>query len=134
MLNEEKVAAIIKEHLEGKFPKTCSCCGRVFPTMEEYLGQTTQVGEPISINASLGAGQPKARLDTMACANCRCGTTISVSSTGMDPSVMLEILTWAQAESSRRGLNVGQLLAKIRAAIDLGVLHKDEGEGCRVAG
>ncbi len=127
MLNDERVLAIIKENLEGRFPKTCSCCGRVFSTMAEYLLQTTSVGAPISIDASLGAGQPKARLGTMACANCPCGTTLSVSTSGLDPSVMLEIASWAHAESSRRGLPVGQLLVEVRRAIDQRV--NDESAG-----
>ena len=126
MLNDEKVFAIIKEYLEGRFPKRCSCCGRVFSTMEEYLRQTIQVGDPISINASLEAGQPKARVGTIACANCSCGTTLSVSSSGIDPAIMREIASWAQAESSRRGTTVGQLLVEIRRAIDQSVLHEDD--------
>jgi hypothetical protein len=126
MLNDEKVAAIIREHLEKKFPKNCSCCGRVYSTMEEYLRETTYVGEPVSMNASLGAGQPKARIGTLGFGNCPCGTTISVSSGGIAPAVMQEMASWAEVESTRRGITAGQLLTEIRSAIDNGILQKHD--------
>src|SRR5262245_1482610 len=122
-MNEAEVVAIVRGHVERKFPMACSACGHWFASLREYLEYTTHLGNPISFDAELGNWRPWRPIGTLSFANCRCGTTLSLSSEGMGLLTMWRLLRWARKESSRRGIAVGDLLEVIRRKIDEQVLE-----------
>jgi hypothetical protein len=121
-LNEHEVIAVVRAHIESKFPKLCSKCGRTFASLKEYLQSTTHVGNPISYDADLKKWRPCKPVGTLSFANCPCGTTLAISSDGMGLIVMWRLLRWARRESARRSIGVGELLNGVREEIDRQVL------------
>jgi hypothetical protein len=128
-LNEDDVTAVVRAHIETKFPKICSKCGRTFASLKEYLQGTTHVGDPISYDADLKKWRPCRPVGTLSFANCPCGTTLAISSDGMGLMVMWRLLRWVRKESARRNISVGELLNSVREKIDRQVLGRaDEDE------
>ena len=128
-MNEEDVVAVVRAHIETKFPKTCSKCGHTFASLKEYLQSTTHVGNPISYDADLKTWRPRNPVGTLSFANCRCGTTLAISSDGMGLIIMWRLLRWARKESAGRNISVGELLDAVREKIDRQVLGQtDEDE------
>jgi hypothetical protein len=123
-LKEVEVVEIIRRHVERKFPMVCSSCGHRFASLKEYLEYTTPLGNPISYDAQAGNWRPLKPLGTLAFANCRCGTTLAISSDGMGLFTLWRLLRWAKKESSFRGIGVGELLGDIRKKIDQQVLNE----------
>src|SRR5262245_42787645 len=83
VLNEHEVVAVVRAHIETKFPKVCTKCGRTFASLKEYLQGTTHVGNPVSYDAEMKSWSPFKPVGTLSFANCPCGTTLAVSSDGM---------------------------------------------------
>ena len=128
-MNEHDVVAVVRAHIETKFPKVCSKCGQTFASLKEYLQRTTHVGDPVSYDAELKKWRPWKPVGTLSFANCPCGTTLAISSDGMGVMVMWRLLRWARIESARRKISVRQLLDEVRKEIDRQVLGpNDEGE------
>ena len=125
-MNEDDVVAIVRAHIEKKFPMACSTCGHAFASLKEYLEYTTHLGPPVSYDAELKAWRPTEPIGTLSFANCRCGTTLAISSEGMGLMVMWRLLWWARRESARRNISVGELLAGVRRQIDQQVLCQNE--------
>jgi hypothetical protein len=121
-LNEHDVVAVVRAHIETKFPKVCTKCGRTFASLKEYLQITTHVGNPVSFDADMKRWSPFRPVGTLSFANCPCGTTLVVSSDGMGVTVMWRLLRWARRESARRNISVGELLDGVRKKIDRQVL------------
>ena len=121
-MNEHDVVAVVRAHIETKFPKVCTKCGRTFASLKEYLQCTTHVGSPISYDADMKNWRPWKPVGTLSFANCPCGTTLAVSSDGMGVIVMWRLLRWARRESARRNISVGELLDGVRQKIDRQVL------------
>ena len=131
-MKEHEVVAVVRAHIERKFPKMCSKCGRTFASLKEYLQCTTHVGNPISYDAELKKWRPCKPVGTLSFANCPCGTTLAVSSDGMGVMVMWRLLRWARKESTRRSISVGELLDGVREKIDRQVLgHEEESQSKR---
>ena len=70
-------------HLEGLFPKVCGNCQRRFATLKEYLLNTEHVGPSMPYDADAGDWNPLQPVGTMTFANCRCHSTMVLSSKGM---------------------------------------------------
>jgi len=125
-LNEVEVVEIVRKHVERQFPMSCSTCGHRFASLKEYLEYTTHLGNPISYDAESGNWRPWEPVGTVSFANCRCGTTLCISSEGMGLLTMWRLLRWARKESSRRGIRVSELLDGIRREIDQQVLSETQ--------
>lgn len=125
-MREAEVVRIVRKHVEQKFPMDCSTCGHSFASLKEYLEYTTHMGNPVSYDAEAGDWQPRDPVGTLSFANCRCGTTLSVSSHGMGLLTMWRLLRWARGESSSRGISVGELLEDLRKKIDEQVLTENK--------
>jgi hypothetical protein len=123
-LTEDEVVAIVRAHIETKFPRLCSKCGRTFASLKDYLRSTTHVGAPISYDADLKKWRPCKPVGTLSFANCPCGTTLAISSDGMGLIVMWRLLRWVRRESARRNIGVGELLNGVREEIDRQVLRE----------
>jgi hypothetical protein len=116
-MTEADVVRIMREHLEGLFPKDCPTCCRRFATLREYLLITTHLGPAIPYDAELGDWKPLRPLGTMTYANCPCGTTLALTSQGMPLSQLWALLGWARLETKRRGLSPQELLNYLRLEI-----------------
>ncbi|MGW8370225.1 MAG: hypothetical protein ACWGPN_16295 [Gammaproteobacteria bacterium] len=125
-MNEDDVVTIVRAHIERKFPMTCSKCGRRFASLRDYLLNTTHVGSPVSYDAELTDWRPRLPIGTMSFANCRCGTTLSISSQGMGLMAMWRLLRWARKESLQRNISTRELLDGVRSKIDRQVLAESE--------
>jgi hypothetical protein len=116
-MNEDDVVRIVRSYIEGLFPRVCPNCGRHFASLRDYLERTTHLADPIRYD-DLGEGIPDKPLGPMSLANCTCGTTLTVGSSGIPTAQMIVLLTWAKAESRRRSITVRELLRHIRDRID----------------
>ena len=99
----------MRAHLEAQFPRACSNCRRSFATLREYLLNTDYVGDAPH-DAEAGDWRPKAPMGTMTYANCRCGSTLALSSEGMPLPRLWSLMSWARGETKRRNLTPRQLL------------------------
>lgn len=126
-MTEDEVVEIVRRHVERKFPMACTACGHPFASLKEYLEYTKHLGNPVSYDAEAGNWRPWRPLGTLSYANCRCGTTLSISSHGMGLLTLWRLLQWARTQSSSRGISMGELLQGIRTRIDRQVLSL-EGE------
>ncbi len=125
-LDEEKVIDFLIYFISGQFPKSCKCCGSVFTSLKEYLKNTSHAGPPLSYDAILEDWEPKEPIGTVSMANCKCGTTLGISSRGIGIRNMWKLLGWARRETKGRQISVIELLEDLRCKIDKQVLHYDE--------
>lgn len=123
-LTDSEVIKIVRDHIERQFPMKCSMCEHRFLTLKDYLEYTTHLGEPVSYDAEKGDWRPLEPLGTLSYANCRCGTTLTISSHGMGLLTMWRLLRWARTESSRRKIGMSELLHDLRQKIDRQVLSE----------
>ena len=126
MLSDEEVVAIVRDHIESKFPKLCANCGRQYGSLPDYLRRTTHLGNPLNVDDPATASTERL-VGAISYANCPCGSTLAISSAGLDVLTMWALLQWAGASASRRGISVGELLADLRRRIDEEVLQSDGG-------
>ena len=128
-MTEAEVVRIMREHLEGLFPKVCNNCKRRYATLREYLLTTEPVGPAMPYDAEMGDWNPLYPLGTATYANCRCGNTLALTSDGMPLSRLWSLLSWARSETERRGLTPQELLNHLRDEITKQVLATpDSGE------
>jgi len=116
-MTEAEVINAMREHLEGRFPKTCPNCQRTFATLREYLQVTTHQGLPIPYDAMAGDWQPFKPIGTVTLSNCPCGSTLALSSNGMPLPQLWRLLNWARTETRRRGMTPQELLTYLREEI-----------------
>jgi hypothetical protein len=117
-MTEEEVFVVMRQHLEGKFPKKCALCHRTYANLKDYLLRTTHVGPPRSYDLEMGVHQPTKPIGTMSLANCACGNTLAIDSSGMELTTMWRLMAWLLAEMNRRGQKPSMVLESLRAAID----------------
>jgi hypothetical protein len=117
-MTEADVIQVIYEHVAGLFPKTCQGCGKVFPNYRNYLLNTEHAGIPLSYDIQLNNWQPDNSSGNVALANCRCGSTLAISSKGMPLSRIWEILYWVRMESRRRGVKADVIICYIRDVVE----------------
>jgi hypothetical protein len=128
-MNESDVIRVMLEHVSRQFPKKCSCCGKQYASLAEYLRSTTHVGKPVSLDADMGDWQPKEPLGVISCAACSCGTTMAISSDGMGLITLLQLMNWARKETKLRGIGMRELLEDLRTKIDKIALQETNGSG-----
>jgi len=116
-MTEAEVVRIMRQHLEGLFPKACPNCHRSFCTLREYLLTTTHVGPAMPYDAERDDWKPLRPLGTMTYANCPCGNTRVLSSHGMSLAQLWPLLNWARLETKKRGVSAQELLNYLRDAI-----------------
>jgi len=112
----------MREHLEGQFPKFCSCCVRSFTSLREYLLVTEHRGSAMPYDADVEDWQPADPLGTATYANCPCGNTLVLSSEGIPLFVYWRLLHWALTETRRRRQSPQELLNHLRGEICARVL------------
>lgn len=127
-MTEIEVVRIMREHLEGLFPKVCPNCNRCFATLREYLLITKHLGPAVPYDAALGDWNPLRPLGTVTYASCPCGTTLALGSEGMPLPLLWSLLNWARIETQRRRLTPQELLNYLRDEICKQVLA-EPGQG-----
>jgi hypothetical protein len=115
MTDAEIVGALVA-HLEGLFPRTCSC-GRRYASLGEYVRETEPHGDAISYDAVDGDWAPTRPLGALALANCRCGTTLALTTNGMPLATVHRVLAWIKAEMARRGVTSEVVTGDLREEI-----------------
>ena len=116
-MTEAEATAIVLRHFESLFPKRCAVCGREFASLRHYIEVTSPVGHPRSYDADFGDWDTTAPLGSLALANCPCGSTLAVSTDGMDAAMHGELLQWLKAETERQGRSPSEILDRMRATI-----------------
>jgi hypothetical protein len=121
-MTEAEVIKMLREHFEGLFPKVCPNCNRCFTTLREYILITKRHGPSMSYDAELSDWNTLQPIGTVALANCPCGSTLSLSTEGMQLPQRLLLLNWVRIETQRRGLSPQELLDHLRDEIRKQVL------------
>ena len=114
---------VMREYLEGLFPKACPACGRGFATLRDYISNTTPIGATLSLDASDEDWAPAHPLGTFALANCPCGNTLAVTTDGLPATTRRALLGWLRAETERLGVRPDVLLGRVRDEIRARVLE-----------
>ena len=122
VMTEAEVIVVMRQHLEGKFPKKCGSCGRTYVNLKDYLLHTTHLGPPKSYDMELGIHQPVQPVGTLSLANCACGNTLAIDSTGMDLMTLWRLMAWLLGEMAGRGQSPSAVLENLRSAIDRATL------------
>jgi len=117
-MTESEVIDVMRRFLEGKFPKKCAVCERTYINLRDYLLHTTHVGRPRSYDIELGILRPKQPIGTMSLANCSCGNTLVIDSTGMSLWTLWRLMGWLTTEMTRRRAQAPVVLEDLRRAID----------------
>ncbi len=117
-MDENNVIEVARAHIESLFPKTCSSCGMVFNSHAEYLRNTTHLGDPVSYDAEMDNWMPRKPLGAVVYSNCKCGTTLVLSSKGMKLWTIWQLQLWVRTETWKRGIGMNELLRGIRDEID----------------
>jgi hypothetical protein len=73
-------------------------------------------------DADDGDWNPVHPIGTITYANCRCGTTLALSSNGMPLRRLWILLNWARVETKKRGMTPQELLNYLRVEITRQVL------------
>jgi hypothetical protein len=121
-MTEAEVIVVMREFLEGEFPKKCSGCDRTYVNLKDYLLHTVHVGRPRSYDVEVGIRRPTRPIGTMSLANCSCGNTLVIDSTGMELKTLWRLMAWLMDEMVRRGQGPSQVLETLRASIDQATL------------
>ena len=122
-MNEAELIEVALDHISSKFPKECKCCGKCYESFVDFARHTTYVGDPISYDAEEGDWKPLNPIGTIGMANCSCGSTLAISTDGMDLATLWKVMHWVRGESKRRGISGGELLIELRTKIDSRVLQ-----------
>ena len=115
---ESEVIVVMRQHLEGKFPKQCGVCERTYDNLKDYLLHTTHVGPPKSYDDDFGVFRPLRPIGTMSLANCSCGNTLVIDSDGMSLMTLWRLMGWLQGEMIRRRQKPSVILEELRRSID----------------
>jgi hypothetical protein len=121
-MTESEVIDVVRQHLEGKFPKKCSVCDRTYANLKDYLLHTKHVGPPKSYDADLGIFQPTEPIGTMSLANCSCGNTLVLDCSGMNQMTLWKLLGWLCGEMIRRRQKASAVLEDLRGSVDRATL------------
>ena len=121
-MTEAEVVAVMREHLEHQFPKTCPKCGYEFSSLRIYLERTHETGPAIEHDAEAGNWQPLEPQGAEAWSTCACGAKLSLSSRGMALVKYWSLLNWARIEMQLRKQTSRELLNHLRREIRAQVL------------
>ncbi|NQT93556.1 MAG: hypothetical protein HQ559_12415 [Lentisphaerae bacterium] len=124
-MKEADVIDLVRDHIFKQFPKECMCCGRRYVSFADFIRNTTYVGKPVSYDAEEENWQPVSPIGTVGMANCSCGSTLAISSSGMNVITLWRLMNWAKHEARRRGITAQELLADLRNKIDRTVLQDE---------
>jgi hypothetical protein len=129
--DEGQAIGLILQHLEKQFPKVCATCDRRFHTPRDFLDHTVPVGELVCYDLNGTDAIADKPLGAVALSNCRCGSTLALTSTGMPLAHFQTLFQWVQGESARRSVSVDDFLQYIRRQIRREILRRSDLSGRR---
>jgi hypothetical protein len=121
-MTEAEIVRALRGFYEGLFPRQCSGCGRVYPTLRDYIVGTQRIWPSVHYDLELGDAAGAQPIGGMAMANCTCGSTIVLSSNGMSPEQTRVILGWIKSEMTQRSMKPEELLDHLRDEVRKQVL------------
>jgi UDP-N-acetylmuramyl tripeptide synthase len=113
-MTDDEIIRMMREHFEGLFPRVCPNCGRRYETLREYILSTKRIGATISYDAEMGDWKTTQPIGAFALANCRCGSTMALSTEGIPLSQIHLLLKWVKTETERRGLSSREIIDYVR--------------------
>ncbi len=116
-MEKNEIINIIIKFISKQFPKKCTCCGKPYYSLADYTQNTIQVGKPISYDADDDDWSPINPIGLVSIANCECGTSLAISSSGMALSNLLKIMKWTRVETIKRDETTSNILENIRTDI-----------------
>ena len=122
-MRERDAVKIIRDFLSRQFPKSCNCCGKNYHTLADFLQYTTHTGKPVSYDAEEDNWYPTEPIGTISVYTCSCGSSMSLSSKGMNTSVLWELMDWAKKRANEQQTNISDVLDDLRNKIERGILH-----------
>ncbi len=125
-MTEDEAVRILYEHFKGLFPKVCPNCSHCFNSVREYIEVTKRLGPPICYDAELGKWDTNQPVGSIAMTVCKCGTTLALSTAGMDLPLRLELLKWLKDETERRGVPIPMFLDYLRDRVRHRVCQLDK--------
>jgi len=123
IMNESEAIKIVKRFLSEQFPKQCTCCGKRYSSLSEYIKGTKTVGKPISYDAENNNWNPVKPAGTVSISNCSCGSSLSLSSNGMEVKTLLQLMRWARKEAKIQGIDFSDFLDILRTKFNTSVLN-----------
>ncbi len=121
-MTEADIVRALRGFYEGLFPRSCSACGRSFPTLRDYIVDTQRIWPSVHYELELGGSHGAAPIGGMAMAYCLCGTTMVLSSNGMSPEQTRVILGWIKSEIAQRSMKPEEVLDHLRDEVRKQVL------------
>lgn len=109
-----------------QFPKSCGC-GIQYKSLKEYILKTTHISKPISYDAEDGDFRPTEPLGTFSLDNCSCGSTLAISTIGMDLELLWKFMDWAKSEAGKQNVSIRDILEHLRTEVDKLVLRENNG-------
>ena len=119
---EADVVRLMREHLESQFPKVCPTCHFRYEDLRQYIFITERIEPSVCYDAEIEDWTPRQPIGTATYSNCRCGTTLALSSHGMPVLRLWALYHWARGEKKRRGITMPELLSYLRDQIRQQVL------------
>ncbi len=116
-IDRDGIVRILREYVESLFPKICPKCGRLYPSLRDYVASTAATGAALSYDVETGDWQPARPLGTFAFAQCECGTTLSITTDRMPLATRHLLLGWVRADAERRGVDPQVVVAELRDTI-----------------
>ena len=113
-MTEEDVIDTVIRHMKTQFPKNCKGCGHHFASLRDYCGYTTPVGSPVVYDLEMGDLAPKNPLGSLTFSNCRCGTSLVLTSKGIPLMQYWTLVQWGYSEMRQRQMTQDQLLGYLR--------------------
>jgi hypothetical protein len=113
-MTDEHVVEFLCEYFEGLFPKVCPNCGRTFSTFREYILATKRMGPSRSYEAEFGHWDAQQLVGTVAWSNCLCGSTLALTTEGMDMSRRFELLGWMRVKLEELEMTPSDFLERLR--------------------
>jgi hypothetical protein len=117
-MDKRQVISTIIDFISKQFPRRCPCCGKKFSSLSAYLQQTTHIGKPVSYDADIGDWNPTQPLGSVSIANCTCGTSLAISSKGINVVTLTKLMHWVRVEAEKKGVTISDVLLDIRNEID----------------
>jgi hypothetical protein len=113
-VTEAEVIQMVREHMEGLFPKVCPSCKRRFSPLREFMLITQRLEPVISYDADSDDWSPSQPIGPVALANCPCGSKLALTSKGLPLSKLWQFLDWVRIEMERLRLSQEELPRYVR--------------------
>lgn len=111
-LSDEQALEILFAYYRAQFPRRCSC-GKSYTSLEQWVAETTPVGEPVSYDTGVETGdQPP--FSVFGFVNCPCGSTLGMGTQNLGIADHNRLVAWATMRMRATGLTQTQFFIDLR--------------------